>query len=48
MKKQHSKQAKAEEVEINYKMFANPVFINPGRYVVVQFHPSFQFYFPLF
>ena len=25
------KQAKTEEVEINYKMFANPVFINSGR-----------------
>ena len=31
IKKQDSKQAKTGEVEINYKMFANPVFINPGR-----------------
>ena len=28
MSKQHSKQAKTREVERNYKMFANPVFIN--------------------
>ena len=33
MSKQHSKQAKTGEVERNYKMFANPVFINPGRIV---------------
>ena len=31
IKKQDSKQANTGEVEINYKMFANPVFINPGR-----------------
>ena len=31
MNKQHSKQAKTGEVERNYKVFANPVFINPGR-----------------
>ena len=31
MSKQHSKQAKTGEVERNYKVFANPVFINPGR-----------------
>ena len=32
--KQQSKQAirQAGEVEENYKMFANPVFITPGRY----------------
>ena len=30
--KQHSKQAKTVEVERNYKMFANPDFINPGKY----------------
>ena len=30
--KQHSKQAIRREVEKNYKMFANPVFITPGRY----------------
>ena len=34
IKKQHSKQAKTGEVEIFYKMFANPVFINPGRIVL--------------
>ena len=31
--KAHSKQAKTAEVERNYKMFSNPVFINPGRYI---------------
>ena len=31
MNKQHSKQAKTGEVERNYEVFANPVFINPGR-----------------
>ena len=29
MSKQHSKQAKTGEVEKNYKMFANPVVIDP-------------------
>ena len=33
--KQHSKQAKTWEVERNYKMFANPVVINPGRIITV-------------
>ena len=33
MSKQHSKQAKTGEVERNYKVFANPVFINPGRII---------------
>ena len=28
--KKHSQQVKAGKVEINYKIFANPVFINPG------------------
>ena len=31
IKQQHSKQAKTGEVERNYKLFAYPVFINPGR-----------------
>ena len=30
--KRHSKQAKTGEVERNYKMFANPVLTNPGRF----------------
>ena len=33
LSKQQSKQAKTGEVELNYKMFANPVFINPGRFI---------------
>ena len=33
IRKQQSKQAKTGEVEINYKMFANPVFINPDRFI---------------
>ena len=33
LSKQHSKQGETWEVERNYKMFANPVFINPWRYV---------------
>ena len=32
--KQLSKQAKTGEVERNYKMFANPVFITPGGYIL--------------
>ena len=31
--KQHSKPANTGEVETSYKMFANPVFINLGRYI---------------
>ena len=31
--KQLNKQAKSGEVERNYKIFANPVFINPGRII---------------
>ena len=31
--KQHSEQAKTGEVERNYKMLANPVFINPSRLI---------------
>ena len=34
IKRQLSIQAKAQEIEINDKMFANPVFINPGRYII--------------
>ena len=34
--KQQSKQAQTSEVERNYKMFANPVFINPGRFISIQ------------
>ena len=34
--KQHGIQAKTKEVEINYKMFANPVYINPGRYMIPE------------
>ena len=34
--KQHGIQAKTKEVEINYKMFANPVFINPGKYMIPE------------
>ena len=33
LSKQQSKQAKTGEVELNYKMFADPVFINPGRFI---------------
>ena len=33
LSKQHSKQGKTGEIERNYKMFANPVFINSWRYV---------------
>ena len=33
LSKQQSKQAKTGEVELNYKMFGNPVFINPGRFM---------------
>ena len=33
LSKQQRKQAKTGEVELNYKMFANPVFINPGRFI---------------
>ena len=31
--KQHRKEARAGEVKGNYKMFANTVFINPGRFI---------------
>ena len=34
--KQYSKQGKTGEVERNFKMFDNPVFINPGRYNLPQ------------
>ena len=33
IKRQHSIQDKKAEVEINNKMFATRVFINPGRYI---------------
>ena len=33
LSKQHSKQDKTGEVERNYKMFADPIFINPLRYI---------------
>ena len=39
--KQHSKKAKTGEVERNYKMFANPVFINPVRYIFHTFPYKF-------
>ena len=31
--KQYRKEAKTGEVKGNYKMFANTVFINPGRFI---------------
>ena len=34
--KHHSKQAKTGGVERNYKMFTNPVFINPGRNILTE------------
>ena len=53
IKKQHSKQAKTEEVEINYKMFANPVFINPDRIIILiyinpQLNQLFHYFFWFF
>ena len=39
--KQLSKQSKTGEVERNYKMFANPVFINPGSYIFHTFPYKF-------
>ena len=34
--KQYSKQGKTGEDERNYRMFDNPVFVNPGRYNLPQ------------
>ena len=38
IRKHHSKQAKTGGVEriSNYKMFSNPVFINPGRNILTE------------
>ena len=34
--KKQSKKAETGEVERNYNMFANPVVINPGRYIFLK------------